>query len=1101
MKRASLSLTAAILIGLAAAAPASAAKASRPAPAGPDSLLRASTFRGLPFRGIGPALTSGRIGDIAVPESDPNTWYVAVASGNVWKTVNAGTTWEPIFDDQGSFSIGCVAVAPKQPFTVWVGTGENNSQRSVAYGDGVYKSVDGGRHWLNTGLKQSEHIGMITVDPRDPQVVYVAAQGPLWREGGDRGLYKTTDGGKTWARVLYVDERTGVSDVHLDPRDPDVVYAAAYERHRRVWTLIDGGPGSGLYKSTDAGKTWRRLENGLPRGDLGRIGLALSPVEPGLVYALVETADTSGGVFRSTDSGENWQKTSGYNPTSPQYYQELVPDPRNADRVYSMDTWMMVTPDGGRTWQRVGERFKHVDNHALWIDPANPVHMLAGCDGGLYQTFDRGATWAFVANLPVTQFYRVCVDQAQPFYNVYGGTQDNFSLGGPSRTNNVHGIRNSDWFTTVGGDGFYSQADPEDPNIIYAESQHAGLVRFDRRSGETVGIQPETEPGEAPARWNWDAPLLLSPHSHTRLYLASQRLWRSDDRGDSWRAVSPDLTRQIDRNRLKVVGRVWSVDAVAKSASTSFFGNIVALAESPRQEGLLYIGTDDGLVQVSEDGGGTWRREERFPGVPEMTYVSRLLASAHDPNVVYAAFDNHKNGDFRPYVLRSADRGRTWASAAGDLPERGTVYALAEDPGDPDLLFAGTEFGVFFTVDRGRRWVRLEGGIPTIQVRDLVIQARENDLVVGTFGRGIYILDDYTPLRKLRPAQLETAALLFPVKPALMYFQAEPLGGRSRSFQGDAFYVAPNPPFGAIFTYYLRDEIRSRRDVRREQERAIAKRGGDVFYPPWDSLKAEDREEEPAVVLTVADAEGHVVRRLTGPVGKGFHRVAWDLRYPAPDPLTGRHGELAPWDQPPAGPVVAPGTYVVSLAERVGGQLTPLAGPVRFDAAPLGNASLPARDRAAVLAFQAKTARLQVAVLGAIGAAGEAGGHLELLIQALDQTPAARPELAARARALREQLRDLQVELTGDPVREEHNEPAAPSLRSRVGRIVEDHWRSSSETPQTDRRSYEIAAGQFTGLLARLRTLVGTDLPALATEAGAAGAPWTPGRLPDWKEE
>ncbi|MBI5838432.1 MAG: glycosyl hydrolase [Candidatus Eisenbacteria bacterium] len=1075
--------------------PAKTPKAAKASPSGPDSLLRASTFSGLKLRGIGPAVTSGRIIDIAIPPGDPHTWYVAVASGNVWKTSNAGTTWEPIFDDQGSYSIGCLAVDPKHPLTVWVGTGENNSQRSVGYGDGVYKSVDGGRNWAHMGLKESEHVGMIAIDPRDPNVVYVAAQGPLWREGGDRGLYRTGDGGKTWTRVLHVDDRTGVSEVRFDPRDPDVMYATAYERHRRVWTLIDGGPGSGLYKSTDAGRTWSKLTNGLPRGDIGRIGLAIPPSNPDMVYAMVEAPDTSRGIFRSDDGGANFEKVSGYCSGSPQYYQEMIPDPVNPDRVYSMDTWMMVTQDGGRTWRRVGERFKHVDNHALWIDSTDTAHMIAGCDGGLYQTFDRGATWAFCANLPVTQFYKLTVDNALPFYNVYGGTQDNYTLGGPSRTNTVSGIRNSDWFVTTGGDGFQSQVDPEDPNIVYSESQHAGIVRFDRRSGEETGIQPQPGPGEPASRWNWDSPLIISPFSHTRLYLASQRLWRSDDRGDSWKPVSPDLTRQIDRNRLKVAGRVWGVDAVAKNTSTSFYGNIVSLAESPKVEGLLFVGTDDGLVQVSEDGGGAWRAESRFPGVPDLSYVSRLVASQHDDRVVYATFDNHKTGDFKPYVLRSPDRGRTWKSVAGDLPERGTVYALAEDPVDPALLFAGTEFGVFFTADGGRRWVRLQGGMPTIAVKDLAIQKRENDLVVATFGRGFYILDDYAPLRGISAATLEKPASLFGTRTALMYVPASPLGGRAKSFQGDAFYIAPNPPFGAVLTYYLRDGLRSRREARRELE----KRGGDVYYPAWDSLKAEDREEEPSITLTVTDEDGNVVRRMSGPSGRGFQRVAWDLRYPSMEPVTEGGRELAPWDQPPTGPMAAPGTYMVSMEQRVDGKVTPLAGPVRFKAEALENLSLPAKDRGAVLAFQRNVARLQRAVLGAGLAAREAQTRLSLLQRAVDQAPAAKAELREKVRALTQRLSDIQTELDGDPVKGSRNEPTVPGIRDDVSRIVGNIWNQRSETPGTDRKCYEDAAQKFAGTLEKLRTLVKTDLAALDAEAESIGAPWTPGRVPEWR--
>ncbi|MCI0657653.1 MAG: glycosyl hydrolase, partial [Acidobacteria bacterium] len=578
---------------------------------------------------------------------------------------------------------------------------------------------------------------------------------------------------------------------------------------------------------------------------MGRIALAMPPSQRDVVYALIEAAGKGGGFYRSLDAGGSWKKMSDYLPTSPQYYTEIFVDPNNADRVYSMDTFMQVTEDGGKSFHKVGEKYKHVDNHVLWIDPDNSSHLIAGCDGGVYVSYDRAANWEFKANLPVTQFYRVMVDNSQPFYYVYGGTQDNQTLGGASRNATDHGIVNSDWFVTVGGDGFWSQVDPLDPNIIYSESQYGGLVRFDRRNGEILDIQPQSLPGEDPLRWNWDSPLIVSPHSPTRLYFASQRLFRSDDRGNSWRPVSGDLTRQLDRNRLKVMDRVWSVDTVAKNASTSFFGNIVSLSESPVQEGLIYVGTDDGLVQVTEDGGKSWRKIEKFPSVPDMTYVSRLNASRFDANTVYAAFDNHKMGDFEPYLLRSDNRGKSWTSIVGDLPTRGSVYSLAQDFVKKDLLFAGTEFGVFFAPDGGKKWIQLKGGMPVIAVKDLVIQERETDLVLGTFGRGFYVLDDYSPLRAVSAQSLESEAQFYPVKPAWMYIPTHPFGLKDKSFFGEAFYSAPNPPFGAVFTYYLKEEIKSRKKTRQDAEKEKIKKAEDVFYPSWEELKAEDREEDP----------------------------------------------------------------------------------------------------------------------------------------------------------------------------------------------------------------------------------------------------------------
>jgi len=1068
--------------------------------------LASGTFSGLAFREIGPALESGRISDIAVHPTDHSQYFVTAASGGVWKTTNNGTTWTPVFDEQGSYSIGCVTIDPSNPLIVWVGSGENNSQRSVSYGDGVYKSMDGGNSWNKVGLDNSEHIGKIVVHPEDSNVVYVAAQGPLWASGGDRGLYKTTDGGESWERILEIDEHTGVSDVVMDPRDPDVLYVASYQRRRRVWTLIDGGPGSGVHKSTDGGATWTELTNGLPTDvDMGRVGLAIAPANPDVVYALVEAAGDESGFYASTDAGMSWEKRSDYNSGSPQYYQEIVADPLDVDRVYSMDTWMHVTVDGGKSFHKVGETWKHVDNHALWIDPGDTRHLIAGCDGGVYDSFDRGATWNFKANMPITQFYRVTVDNDLPFYNVYGGTQDNATLGGPSRNTSANGIRNADWYVTVFGDGFEPQVDPEDPDIVYSQWQYGGLVRYDHANGEAVDIQPQPGKGEPALRWNWDSALIISPHSHTRLYFAANRIFRSDDRGDSWRPISPDLTRQVDRNALEVMGEVWSVDAVAKNRSTSYYGSIISLTESPLVEGLIYAGTDDGLVRITEDGGGNWRsiESESLSGVPERTYVSSLRASLHDADTVFATFDAHKDGDFKPYAFRSDDRGASWTSISGDLPERGTVHIVMQDHVKRDLLFAGTEFGVFFTLDGGKKWIQLKGGVPIVAVRDLDIQRRENDLVLGTFGRSFYVLDDYSPLRDVSLEQLESEATLFPVKDALAYIERAPLGLKGKSMQGDSYYTAPNPPFGAIFTYHLKEELKTRKKIRQEDEKKAKEEGESISYPDWDALRAEAREEDPAILLTVSDPDGNVVRRVAAPAGKGFHRVAWDLRYPAPDPT-----KLDPYptDNPffdaPKGPMAAPGEYSVTLATVVDGETAVLGGAESFSVVPLGMRSLPEPDHGELLAFQKKTARLQRAVLGASRTAGEAQERLDHVKAALHDTAGSTRagEMLDEARALENRLKDLRLVLFGDPVIGSHSEPTPPAITDRVGRVVYGNWFATSAPTKTHRDNYRIASEEFTEFLPRLRAMV-EDLENLEDRMEAAGSPWTPGRFPRWQAE
>lgn len=1067
------------------------------------------TFNGLGLRGIGPAAISGRVSEIVVHPNDPATWWVAAASGGVWKTVNAGTTWTPIFDGQSSYSIGALAVDPKNPLTVWVGTGENNSQRSVSYGDGLYRSNDGGASWEKAGLANSEHIARILIDPRDSRRVLVAAQGPLWSPGGERGLYETRDNGATWKRILQVDDDTGVTDVVRDPRDPDVLYAASYQRRRHVWTLIDGGPGSAIWKSTDGGATWRKLEKGIgkendkdsEKHELGRIGLAIAPGKPDWVYAIVEADGKAGGVYRSTDGGGAWEKRSDYVSTSPQYYQRLVVDPKVETRVYSLDTFIQISEDGGKTFKKLGEKYKHVDNHALVIDPSKTDHLLAGCDGGVYETWDRGATWKWFSNLPLAQFYRVALDDAQPFYNVYGGSQDNNSLGGPSRTTTATGIVNSDWFITVGGDGFQSQVDTGDSNIVYAQSQHGVLARFDRRTGEALAIQPQPGAGEPPLRWNWDSPLLASTHAPGRLYFAANRVFRTDNRGNSWTAISPDLTRQVDRNKLKVMGRIWSVDSVAKNNSTSYYGNIVSLAESPGNDQLLAAGTDDGLIQITEDGGRTWRKEASFPGVPDSTYVSRLLFSRHDPRRLFAAFDNHQMGDYKPYVLVSDDLGRSWSSIAGNLPARGTVYSLAEDHVRKGLLFAGTEFGLFFTIDSGAHWLQLKGGLPTTQVRDLAIQRRENDLVAATFGRGFYILDDYTPLRTITPELLEKEAVLFAPRLAPQFVPSTPLGGREKASEGDAFFTAPNPPHGVILTWYLRDELVSARVKRRRAEQDLAKKGSDTPYPSWDSLRAEDREAESDLVLIITDESGAVIRRIAAPGGVGLQRANWDLRYPPLNPIESKPKELNPWDEPPQGPLTAPGTFHVQLARRSGGKLALLGEPQKIEARPLTPGGLSDADRAALIDFQRKTSLLQRATLGAVKALEEATARGHALEKALLETPRASPRLSEDLRALMLQLRDLNEALTGDATVAKRSEPTAPSIVDRVEQVVGGQWNTTVAATETHQRNYRIAAEAFAPLLQKLQALVGGELARIEKEAEAAGAPWTPGRLPTFKPE
>jgi len=1065
-----------------------------------ENPLSELSMNAIKFREIGPALMSGRISDFAVNPEDRSEYYVAVSSGGVWKTTNAGTTFEPVFDNEGSYSIGCVTMDPNNHHVIWVGTGENNNQRSVAYGDGIYKSEDGGKSWTNVGLKQSEHIGMIAVDPRDSDVVYVAAYGPLWSAGGDRGLYKTTDGGNNWTPILTISEHTGVSEVYLDPRNPDWIYAVAHQRRRHVWTVIDGGPESAIYKSTDGGAAWKKINKGLPSGDLGRIGLAISPVNPDVLYAIVEAQGDKGGFYRTTNRGETWERRNDYTARG-NYYQEIFCDPVDVDRVYSMDVRMQVTDDGGKTFRNLGESNKHGDNHAMWIDPDHPDYYLVGSDGGVYESFDRGQTWKYMPNLPITQFYKVAVDEDFPFYNVYGGTQDNNSQGGPSRTTSAQGITNEDWFITMGGDGYESQIDPEDPNIVYAQMQYGGLVRFDKKSGERIGIQPKPRKGEKEYRWNWDSPLLISPHSRIRLYFAANKVFRSDDRGNTWEVISDDLSRQLDRNKLEVMGRVWPMDAVAKNASTSQYGNIVALDESPLVEGLLYVGTDDGLIQVLEPGSEEWRRIDKFPGVPDMTYVNEVLASQHDADTVYAAFNNHKRGDFKPYVIKSTDRGRTWTSVASNLPERGSVYALDEDHVNKDLLFAGTEFGCFFSIDGGKYWKRLKAGLPTIAVRDIAIQKRENDLVLGTFGRSFLILDDYSPLRELNDTLGKKEAHIFPVRKAWMYIENSRLGSTrtgSKATQGEDFFTAPNPPFGATFTYYLKEKTETLEEKREKQEKELVKADKPVPYPTYEEMKAEMEQEKPYLIFTILDEDDAFVRELRAPISSGLHRITWDLCYPQMGSTSIR--EESPTKSGPSSTLVLPGSYKVYLSKSVDGEVTRLTEPVSFEVAALANTSLPAEDRAELVGFQNKVRRLSSAVNAAARLLRELDEKVKHYKTALKSVSSTNDELNAAIDSMESSIGALEIKMYGDPVLRRIDKDAEPGLSTRINTIIYEQRLSTSAPTTTQRKAYQIVADEFDSILGELKKLSEIDSEKIEVKLKELGAPYIPGTLPEWKK-
>lgn len=1063
------------------------------------TFLNSATYNGLKFRSIGPAVTSGRISDFAVNPRNHAEYYVAASGGGIWKTVNAGTTYSPIFDAQGSYSMGCVVLDPTNPNVVWVGSGENNNQRSVSYGDGVYKSENGGKTWKNMGLKNSEHIANIVIDPGNPQTVYVAAYGPVWSDGGERGVYKSTNGGETWTCVKSVSDYTGCNNLVMDPRDPKVLYAAFHQRQRKVFTYIGGGPESALYKSTDGGTTWKKLEGGLPDGDLGRIGIDVSPANPDYVYAVVEARDQKGGIYRSTDRGASWNKMSDAF-TSGNYYQELTCDPKNPDRIFITDTYYKVSDDGGKTVRNLSEINKHIDNHCIWIDPDFTDHLLVGCDGGVYESWDFSKTWEFKQNLPVTQFYKVSTDNGLPFYHIHGGTQDNLSLGGPSRTTSANGIPNADWYVTSTGDGFETQVDPTNPDLIYAQSQYGGLVRFDRKSGEYLPIQPQAGENEPALRWNWDAPLTISRHLPTRIYIGANKVFRSDDRGNSWKAISPDLSRGEDRNKLEIMGKVWSVDAIAKNGSTDIFGQTTSIAESSLNQDLLWVGTDDGLLWLTRDGGAHWEKMDKLPGVPERSYVHQVIASQFDQNTAYVCFNHHRYGDFKPYLLKTTDGGKTWKSLAATLPERGSVYTIAEDHADSNLLFCGTEFGAYFSPDGGTNWVPLKSGLPTVAVRDIEIQRRENDLVLGTFGRGIYVLDDYSPLRNLKASTFDTSIALFPIKDAWMFVPRLSLGLRDKGHMGSSYYAAGNPPVGAVFTYWLKDDIKTLKAKRQEAEKARFEKKETVYYPDIEALRKEDEQPEPYLLFTIKDASGEVVRHLKTEATKGLKRLVWDFRYNTPAPVAGRFTPAPDqlFGDSEKGHLALPGVYSVTVSKYEDGILSSLSAPVSFVTKSLNNATLPATDQQAYLDFCEKVSRLRKAVSTASNIHSELSARIGQFQSAMLDMPAAPQELLKKSYDLKSRLNALSLQLNGDPTRSRREFETPPTISSRVGLIEDGLWSSTSAPTQTFEDNYRIAAKQFGPFLEALK-MIAQEIEALGQQLDLHGAPSTPGRWPDWK--
>jgi photosystem II stability/assembly factor-like uncharacterized protein len=1037
------------------------------------------------LRNVGPAFLSGRIADIKTHPENESVWYVATGSSGVWKTVNAGTTWTPIFDDQPSYSTGCITLDPSNPDVVWVGTGENVGGRHVAYGDGIYRSDNGGTTWKNMGLKKSEHISEIIVHPDNSDVVWVAVQGPLWTSGGERGLYKTTNGGTSWKRVLGNDQWTGVTDIMIDPRNPQILYAATWDRHRTVAALMGGGPGTALYRSDDGGENWTKLTEGLPESNMGKIGITISPQNPDVVYAAIELDRKSGAVYRSSNRGASWTKMSDTvsGGTGPHYYQELYASPHEFDRLYLMNVRVLTSGDGGKTFVQLKEQDKHSDNHAIVFKKDDPNYIMLGTDAGIYETFDNAETWRYIKNLPLTQFYKVAVNNAEPFYHIFGGTQDNGSAGGPSATDEREGIANKHWYKTLFADGHQSATDPVYNDIIYAETQQGGLYRIDLTTGEQVSVQPKAGLGESHERFNWDAPILVSPHNPKRLYFASYRVWKSESRGDDWEPISGDLTRNEDRLTLPIMGRKQSWDNAWDVGAMSNYNTITSLAESPVQEGLLYAGTDDGFIQVSENGGESWRKiPVTALGLAPRTFVNDIKADLFDANTVYVALDNHKEGDFNPYLFKSTDKGQSWQSISGNIPDRTLVWRMVQDPVKKNLLFAATEFGIYTSLNGGTSWQKL-GGAPTISFRDLTIQKRENDLVAASFGRGFFVLDDYSALREFTEDNLSQKGKLFTPRTAKWFVPRSNIGNT-----GADYYFAKNPTYGAVFTYHLADEYQTAKEVRKEKETSLNKNKADIPFPGWDALDTERQEKEAQVVLSIQDSQGNVINKISQKASQGSHRMAWNFSHFNPYSISD-----SPSRYRGGGALAKPGTYQASLSLVQNGEVIPLDGPISFEVKALREGVLKGVSHEEYNAYLTEITQVYKSISAVRDVLSESGKMHKAMVTALAQAKILPGTLEPKLEALKLDLTRINQSISGSPSRREVGERNPAGIQSFLSNAMVGLRNSYGPTP-LHRKSLKIAKELLIQLRAEVKTISEVRIPDIEAALKAADAPYILGQ-------
>ncbi|PWH81788.1 glycosyl hydrolase [Algibacter marinivivus] len=1045
-----------------------------------------STLSGLKFRSIGPAFMSGRIADIAIDPNNQNTWYVAVGSGGVWKTVNSGTTWTPLTDKQPFYSTGCLTLDPNNSNTVWVGTGENVGGRHVGIGHGIYASYDGGKTWKNKGLKNSEHISKIIVNPKNSNEIWVAVQGPLWSSGGERGLYKTLDGGNTWKLVLSDNEWTGVTDIIIDPRDEKTLYAATWQRHRNVAAYMGGGPGTAIYKSTDSGETWQKLKTGLPKSDMGKIGLAISPINPDVIYAAIELERRTGGIYRSSNKGASWTKMSNTvsGGTGPHYYQELIASPHVFDKLYLMNNSTLYSEDGGKTFKTMKKKNKHGDDHSLTFKPNDPNYLLIGTDGGVYESFDNSENWKFINNLPITQFYKLAVDDAEPFYNIYGGTQDNNSQGGPSRTFRTNGIVNSDWFVLLGGDGHQPATEPGNPNIVYAQSQQGNINRVDRTTGEAVSIRPQEGIDEPYERNNWDSPILVSNHNPKRIYFGTQRVWKSDDRGDSWTTISEDLTKNEERLTLPIMGKQQSWDAVWDVYAMSTYNTITSLSESPLDENVLYAGTDDGIIQYTKNGGTSWTKKlvSELPNVPSSAFVNDIKADLHDANTVYVALDNHKFGDYKPYLSKSTNGGKTWKSITNGIPKNTLIWRIVQDHIDPNLMFLATEYGIYITLNQGDKWIKFSEGLPTISFRDLAIQKRENDLVVASFGRGFYILDDYSPLRNVTPNTLANPTLFKPKK-ALQY---KPISGGTSS-QGASYFTAKNPDYGAIFTYYIPENFESLKAKRKKTEKQLKKEDKNIVFPGWNTLDKEKNEEGASIILVIKDSDGNFMTRINAPYKKGFNRIAWNLKIPNRTSL-----KLEQINTNPSNYYynlyAEEGMYEVSMFSKINGIVKSLYEPQTFEVERIRENVLvnPVIDdvESYIERFKAFKTKFEAT----ISDYNNANKKLEAYSKAAVYAKANPGSIENEINRLKKEMLYLKQQLYGNASKKEIREKELKSISSRLSVAIRGFSTTYGPT-KTQMQSLDKAKMLFNRIQPRLSKFINEDVPEIEDKLLKAGVP------------